>query len=132
MNDRLARGTRGRAARVVLVTLAVVGLGAVVAGCAGSAGGRSAAAGTQQVHVKVTENGFEPAELTVAKGKPIRLIMTRETDQTCARQVVFTSLKLKKELPLDQPVTIDLPAQPAGRIDYACGMDMVKGALVVH
>ena len=120
--------------RAAVVACAVLGVALAVAGCggAGRGGGATSATAAQQVAVKVTPDGFVPAELAVAQGKPIRLTITRETDQTCARQVVFASLNLKKDLPLNEPVTIDLPAQPAGRLAYACGMDMVHGALVVQ
>ena len=129
MNEH--RGTGARAAAFVALVLA----GALaLAGCGGGTGakGPGGTDAAQALSVKVTENGFEPAELAVVAGKPIRLTMTRETDQTCATAVVFASLKVKKLLPLNQPVTIDLPAQPKGRLDYACGMDMVKGALIVQ
>jgi plastocyanin domain-containing protein len=119
-------------ARAALAACAAVIVALAVAGCGGAGGGAKGASQVQTVAVKVTPDGFVPAELAVAQGKPIRLVMTRETDQTCARQVVFASLNLKKDLPLNEPVTIDLPAQPAGRLAYACGMDMVHGALVVQ
>lgn len=121
---------RSRLLVAALALVAVTGLVAL-AGC-GGAGSAGKADAAQEVSVKVTPDGFVPAELTVAHGKPIRLTITRETDQTCARQVVFASLNLKQDLPLHQAVTIDLPAQPAGKLAYACGMDMVHGALVVQ
>ena len=84
------------------------------------------------VHVEVTEAGFVPATATVPKDQPITLTITRRTNQTCATDVVFPALNIKRDLPLDQEVTIELPAQPAGTVSYACGMDMVKGNLVVQ
>lgn len=130
----MARRARAGGIRAAWAALAVLALVGVLGGCGrGARSGPSAAAGAQQVSVRVTENGFEPAELAVAAGRPIRLTITRETEQTCATRVVFASLNLKRSLPLHEPVTIDLPAQPAGaRLAYACGMDMVKGALVVQ
>jgi plastocyanin domain-containing protein len=114
-----------------VAAVAVVALVAI-AGCGRSGSAGKGAAGAQEVSVRVTPDGFVPAELAVAKGRPIRLTITRETDQTCARQVVFASLNLKQDLPLHEAVTIDLPAQPAGKLAYACGMDMVHGALIVQ
>jgi hypothetical protein len=32
----------------------------------------------------VTDKGFEPNNVTVKKGKPLHLVVTRKTDQTCA------------------------------------------------
>jgi hypothetical protein len=115
------------------LALAALGIVALAAGC-GRLGAKSGAVApaAQLVSVRVTEKGFVPAEVAVAAGRPIRLTFTRETDETCATRVVFASLKLKKDLPLNQPVTIDLPAQPVGRLAYACGMDMERGALLVR
>jgi plastocyanin domain-containing protein len=91
-----------------------------------------AASGAQEVHLTVTDAGFEPAEVTIAKDRPIVLTVTRKTDQTCAREIVFKDLDLKRDLPLNEEVRIELPARPAGTLNYACGMDMIKGSLVVQ
>ena len=91
-----------------------------------------ASSGVQEVQLTVTDAGFQPAEVTVAKDRPIRLTVTRKTNQTCATEIVFKEIEVKKDLPLDQAVTIDLPPQPGGTLNYACGMDMIKGSLVVQ
>ena len=91
-----------------------------------------ASSGVQEVQLTVTDAGFQPAEVTVAKDRPIRLTVTRKTNQTCATEIVFKEIEIKKDLPLDQAVTIDLPPQPGGTLNYACGMDMIKGSLVVQ
>ena len=91
-----------------------------------------AASGAQDVALTVTDAGFQPAELAVAKDRPIRLTITRKTDATCAREIVFKEIAVKQDLPLNQAVTVNLPAQGSGTLHYACGMDMIKGSLVVQ
>lgn len=86
----------------------------------------------QQLNITVTQAGFEPASLKVKKGVPIVLIITRRTDQTCAKQAVFASLNRTVDLPLNQAVRVELPAQAQGRLSYACGMGMYTGELVVQ
>jgi plastocyanin domain-containing protein len=111
-----------------------------LAGCGGSKTAQKsetppapiAATGAQEVHLTVTDAGFEPAQVTIAKDRPIILTVTRKTDQTCAREIVFKDLDLTRDLPLNQEVRIELPARPAGTLNYACGMDMIKGSLVVQ
>ena len=85
-----------------------------------------------EVRIDVTENGFEPAVVKVPARHPITLIMTRKTDQTCARTVEFTSLKKSYELPLNQPVRITLPPAEEGTLSYQCDMHMVAGRLIVQ
>jgi plastocyanin domain-containing protein len=109
----------------VLAALAL-GLG----GCSGGAGGAGSA--NSEVTVAVTDAGFVPAEVTVPKGKPVTLVMTRKTDQTCATEVVFASLNQRYALPLNQAVRIPLPTNEARTLDYACGMNMISGKIIVQ
>ena len=85
-----------------------------------------------EVHVDVTGNGFEPAEVKIPAGKTITLVMTRTTDQTCAKEVEFAILNQRYPLPLNQPVTISLPASQKGVLSYQCGMHMLSGRVVVQ
>ena len=41
------------------------------------------------------------------------------------------ALGLKKPLPLKQEVEIAIPAGPAREIPFACGMNMLKGTVIV-
>ena len=92
--------------------------------------GSSQSAG--EVHVDVTEKGFEPADVKVPAGQAITLIMTRKTDQTCAKEVVFASLNQHYSLPLNRPVRITLPASLRGTLSYQCGMKMLGGRVVIQ
>jgi RND family efflux transporter MFP subunit len=94
--------------------------------------GMQASATVQEVRIAVTETSFEPPKVTLSAGVPARLVFTRATDKTCATSVVFASLKIKKELPLNEPVTIEFTPSRAGEIAFACGMNMLRGTLVVH
>jgi len=86
-----------------------------------------ASSGAQEVQLTVTDKGFEPAEIKVEKDRPIVLTVTRKTDATCAREIVFKEIAMKKDLPLNQAGP-DRPAgEPTGTLNYACGMDMIKG-----
>ena len=123
--------------RVSIGTLSVaVSLGCfLVAGAAFGRGERNPvvrkSARPQEVKISVTRAGFEPATLVVKQGVPIVLVITRKTDQTCATQAVFPSIGKAVDLPLDRAVRVALPAQSAGRLSYACSMDMHHGELVV-
>ena len=86
----------------------------------------------RSVELKVTDKGFEPAELHVKKGEPLKLIVTRTTDETCAKKLVIKDAGVRKNLPLNQPVIVELTPAKTGEIRYACGMDMVSGVLLVE
>ena len=85
--------------------------------------------------IAVTEKGFEPDSTTVPAGKPVTLVFERKTDQTCAKSVVLTlddGKKVEKDLPLNTPVEIAATFPKAGKLGYACGMEMLKGTIVVE
>jgi RND family efflux transporter MFP subunit len=93
-------------------------------------GPRRPAAQPGGAQVSVTEKGFEPSRVVLAPGRTGRITFTRTIDQTCATEVVFPALEIRRTLPLNQPVAIDLPPREAGEIVFACGMDMLKGVAV--
>ena len=89
---------------------------------------------SDRIAISVTENGFEPENVSVPGGKPVTLVFTRKTDSTCAKEVVIPleGTKIEKPLPLDEAVAIEVTFPKAGSITYACGMDMVKGTVIVQ
>jgi plastocyanin domain-containing protein len=89
-------------------------------------------AGGQEVAIRVTENGFEPERVTVKAGSPVTLLVTRETDQTCAKELVLPEHQIDRQLPLNQTVAITFTPTKAGELTYACGMDMLHGTVVVQ
>ena len=85
--------------------------------------------------IKVTENGFEPADVSVPAGKPVTLVFERKTDKTCVKEVILTmddGKKIEKELPLNTSVELAATFPKAGKLGYACGMDMIKGSITVQ
>jgi plastocyanin domain-containing protein len=104
-------------------------------GCSKKEATSSSTAGASKVQIAVTEKGFEPASVDVPAGKPVAIVVTRKTEQTCAKQIVLTmddGKKIEKDLPLDTPVEIAATFSKAGKLGYACGMDMLKGTIVVQ
>ena len=91
-----------------------------------------AARAEQRVKIRVTSKGFEPAMVRLKAGVPTVLVVTRTTDRTCATELVIPSRKIRQALPLRRPVEIRLGPEKAGRLRFACGMDMVLGTLVVE
>jgi plastocyanin domain-containing protein len=55
----------------------------------------------------------------------------RKTDETCAKEVVIKDYGVNRKLPLNEPVTIEFTPRK-GDFTFACGMDMLKGKLIVE
>lgn len=88
--------------------------------------------GVQTRTVKITERGFEPEKLTLRRGVQARITFVRTTDRTCATEVVFPDFGIKRELPLNQPVVITLTPHKKGELSFTCGMNMMRGKLIVQ
>lgn len=84
----------------------------------------------KNVDLKVTENGFEPAEIKVKPGTHVVLKVIRTTDQTCATQIKINNKKT--DLPLNKQVSVDAGTLKKGEIKFACGMDMLTGHIVTE
>jgi len=84
----------------------------------------------REVQVRV-ERGYHPARIEVQEGERVRLTFLRTEYTPCTKEVVFPSLGIRKELPPNQPVTVELPPQQSGEVDFHCGMKMVRGKVVV-
>jgi len=91
-----------------------------------------AADGQQRVAIRADDKGFTPRSVTLKKGQPAVLVFTRTTDETCAKEVVFTEINLKKALPLNQPVEVDIPTADARTLSFTCGMGMFKSSVVIQ
>ena len=86
--------------------------------------------GSTEVVVLATSDGFEPTEVVVPKGQAATLVFKRTTDKTCATEAVFVETAAKHDLPLNQEVRVELPADRPDSLHWACGMNMWKGVVV--
>lgn len=79
----------------------------------------------------VVEGAYKPSRIEVREGERVRLKFVRKDYGACTREVVFPKLDIRRELPTNKPVSIDLPPLAPGEYPFHCGMKMVKGTLVV-
>jgi plastocyanin domain-containing protein len=112
------------------IVLSLALLAALSAGASSNATHTSAK--PRRIAVTVTQKGFEPATIPVKVGEPVVLVVTRRTTHTCATEIVIADRKLRKKLPLDTAVEVPYTAKKAGSVRFACGMDMIAGALVAQ
>lgn len=85
------------------------------------------------VELTVTAKGFEPSPVQVKGGQPVKLIVTRKTDTTCATEIVIPGYDIHEKLPLDTPVTVTFTPKKSGELRYGCAMDqMIAGVLIVE
>lgn len=85
---------------------------------------------TQQIEI-VVQRGYHPNRPSLVAGAPARVTFLRREAGGCSREVVFPALGICRELPQNVAVAIDLPALPAGELAFTCGMNMMRGAILV-
>lgn len=93
----------------------------------------SAPAPAVRVEVAVTPDGFVVAKPpTLKAGVPVTLVVTRTVETTCATDIVIKEHGLSAPLPLRKPVEVSFTPKKAGKVRFACPMDMIAGELVVE
>jgi plastocyanin domain-containing protein len=97
-----------------------------------STAGEKREGGVRVVELAVTEKGYEPSPVSLKKGEPVKLVVTRKTDQTCATEVVMEGYGINTPLPLNQPVEIAFTPKESGKLVYGCAMGkMISGVFMV-
>ena len=84
------------------------------------------------VAVTVDGKGFHPDRIEATAGEPLKLVVTRTTDETCGTEIVMPAFAVNQKLPLNEPVEVVVTPTEPGTIAFACGMDMLKGSIVVQ
>ena len=131
--------------KIIKVLLALIVSGVIIYGLQGckkeaasttsgaSTSASAAAPGERTVEIKVTDDGFVPSPITLKKGEPVLLKVTRTTDATCATDFVLDEAKINEKLPLNQTVSIRFTPEQTGELKYGCAMDkMISGRFVVQ
>jgi plastocyanin domain-containing protein len=82
--------------------------------------------------IKVSSAGYEPQRIAARAGWPLKLAFFRVDAQNCGRVVRFPDLGIERELPPGQIVVIEATPQKSGVLAFSCGMNMMKGELLVQ
>lgn len=86
----------------------------------------------QVVELSVTPDGFVPASFKVRAGHPVKLVVTRQVERTCATDIVIKDLKISAPLPLNEAVVLTFTPTKPGKIRFACSMNHISGEIVVE
>lgn len=82
--------------------------------------------------VDITVNGgYSPEVISIPLGKTTKINFIRTDPTDCLSEVVLYDFRIKKELPLNQKVTIEITPAKKGEYKYACGMNMYHGKIIV-
>ncbi len=92
---------------------------------------RVGAGGAQVARVTV-KGGYSPDTLVVKRGRPVRIEFDRQETSSCSDTVVFGDFGISRSLPAFRTTPVEFTPQAAGTFDFTCGMNMLRGRLIVE
>jgi len=87
--------------------------------------------GFQEIKITV-RGGYSPNVIRVREGVPLRLVFDRQEASDCSSRVVFPDFQVSKTLPAFGTTTLEFTPNKSGEFGFACGMNMLHGALIVE
>lgn len=79
----------------------------------------------------IVEGGYNPNIVSIPKGKKTQLNFIRKDSNSCLEEVVLADFKVRKFLPLNEKITVELTPEKTGEFGYSCGMNMFHGKIKV-
>ena len=87
---------------------------------------------SQSPRIQIPETGYSPASVPLRRGVPARLTFIRLTEKTCGTEIVIPDHGINQPLPLNQAVVVRFRPKRTGTIGFTCGMNMMRGKLIVR
>lgn len=84
----------------------------------------------QEVEV-VVSGGYTPNTVVLKQGVPAEIIFNRKDPSGCFEEVVFPDFGISEHLPVNEEFPIEIDTSKAGEFQYACGMNMFFGKVVI-
>ncbi|KRN28864.1 hypothetical protein IV38_GL001071 [Lactobacillus selangorensis] len=85
---------------------------------------------SQSVDIEIN-GGYSPETVVLKQGIPATLHFTRKDASSCLDHVVFSDFGINQEVPQNQTETIQIDTSKPGEYQWACGMDMFHGKVVI-
>lgn len=80
----------------------------------------------------IVDGGYSPEIVSIPHGKTTRLNFTRRDKNSCLEEIVLSDFKVKRYLPLNEKVTIEITPKREGEFNFSCGMGMFHGKIIVR
>lgn len=77
------------------------------------------------------DGGYSPDIISIPYGKTTKINFFRKDPSSCLEEVVLGDFKIRKYLPLNQKVSIEITPQKTGEYKFECGINMFHGKLIV-
>lgn len=85
---------------------------------------------TDEIEI-VVSGGYKPSVIEIKKDRKTKINFLRKDSSACLEEVVLSDFKIKKFLPLNEKISIDIFPKTKGEYFFSCGMNMYHGKLIV-
>lgn len=93
--------------------------------------GKSTIVNDEQTATIVVNGGYSPSTVVLKKGIPAQVNFDMRDSTACLSHVVFEQLGVNKDLTKQKITTVNIPTDKTGTYNFACGMDMFHGKVIV-
>jgi len=79
----------------------------------------------------IVDGGYSPEVISISRDKTTKLNFIRKDPTTCLEEVVLGDFKIRKHLPLNKIVVVEITPKKNGEYVYSCAMNMYHGKIIV-
>lgn len=87
--------------------------------------------GVQELTITV-DGGYEPSQVVVQAGQPVRLNFFRKDPSSCLETVLLPDFHIARDLSLNQVTAVEFTPEKPGQYPFTCGMNMFRGVVEVE
>ncbi len=80
----------------------------------------------------VVKGGYSPDTIRASVGVPLHITFDRQESGSCTEKVIIPEYLISADLPANQRTTVTFTPNKLGTYDFACGMNMVHGKLIIN
>src|ERR1019366_1587456 len=89
-------------------------------------------AGSSQSIVIIVKGGYSPDTIQATVGIPLHITFDRQESGSCTEKVIIPAFLIAADLPANQRTTVVFTPDKPGTYEFACGMNMVHGKLIIN
>lgn len=77
------------------------------------------------------DGGYTPNVISIPKDKTTKITLLRKDSSSCLEEFILSDFKIKKYLPVNKKVEIEIKPTKTGEFPFHCGMNMFHGKILV-
>lgn len=79
----------------------------------------------------LVKGGYSPDVISIARGRKTKINFLRTDNNTCLEEVILSDFKIKRYLPINEKVSMEIIPDKTGEYQFSCGMGMFHGKIIV-